>query len=209
VTEKNYVEVEGTDLAEAVRLACESLGCMRAEMEYRFDRDHFRSGADTVKLQARRKDPAIVRALRFGREFVGGLLDRMDIDGSVDVHLDEDQLAVRVRSERDGSLLIGREGRTLEALQLVVGKAAARLDPALRVLVDVEDYRGRREEALREMALDAIAEVRRLRRAVTLRPMNAYERRIVHLEVTNSPGVASKSVEAGPGGVKRLQIFPE
>ncbi|MCK6526652.1 KH domain-containing protein [Myxococcota bacterium] len=206
MTDKDFVEVEGVTLEEALREACRSLGAERHEVEYRLDRDHFRSGAASVRLQVRLKDPKQVEALRFGRTFVEGVLSRAGIEGEVDTRIADGTLQVGIRSQEDGSLLIGRDGRTLEALQYLVSRAASRVDPEMRVSVDVEDYRGRREEALRERAQDAIDEARRFRKTVTLGPLNSYERRIVHLEVTRASGVESRSV--GEGQLKRLQIYP-
>ncbi len=200
------MNIESETVEQALREACSQWGVTREEIEYTLDREHLRSGASTIRMEVRRKDPRVVQALAFGRDFLGGLLQRAGIEGEVQTQLHEGKLSLSIQSEQDGNLLIGRDGRTLEALQHLVSKAGQRVDPDLRVTVDVEDYRERREEGIREMALDAAHEARRFRKAVTLRPMNSYERRIVHMEVSKIEGVSSESV--GEGHFKRMQIFP-
>jgi spoIIIJ-associated protein len=103
----------------------------------------------------------------------------VDIQGS-----DEDDLA----------LLIGRHGQTLDAIQeltrLVVGR---RLDERIRVIVDVEDYRKRREQRLEARARDLAQKVLRSGREEELEPMNPYERKLVHDAVAEISGVESVS----------------
>ena len=91
--------------------------------------------------------------------------------------------------EDDMSLLIGRHGQTLEAIQeltrMVVGR---RLDERVRVIVDVEDYRKRREDRLEERARELAERVRETGREEELEPMNSYERKLVHDAVADVGG---------------------
>ena len=92
------------------------------------------------------------------------------------------------------ALLIGRHGQTLDAIQeltrMVVGR---RLDERVRVIVDVEDYRKRRESRLEEKAREAAERVLRTGREEALEPMNPFERKIVHDAVAEIDGVESAS----------------
>jgi spoIIIJ-associated protein len=92
------------------------------------------------------------------------------------------------------SLLIGRHGQTLDAIQelsrMVVGR---RLDRRIRVIVDVEDYRKRREERLEEHARELAQRVRDEGREEELEPMNSYERKLVHDAVADVEGVETES----------------
>lgn len=99
----------------------------------------------------------------------------------------------------DLGILIGRHGRTLDSLQVVVaaitGRTVGRRYP---VVVDVEGYRGRRREKLEDMAKRTADRVARQARAVKLRPMNSYERRVVHVALRDDRRVATASEGEDP-----------
>ncbi|MGH2767552.1 MAG: protein jag, partial [Actinomycetota bacterium] len=125
-------------------------------------------------------------------DFVEGLLEAMELEGSADVQVMEGELHVAVEGEEVG-LLIGRRGNTLEAVQELL-RAAVRRQARERIPItlDVEGYRGRRrvvlQEQAREMALRALEEGE-----VELEPMPAFERKVVHDTVNDIEGVESFS----------------
>jgi spoIIIJ-associated protein len=129
-------------------------------------------------------------------DFVDELLARMDIDAAAEpvVHGDHMYVDIVGEDEDDMALLIGRHGQTLEAIQeltrLAVGQ---RLDERVRVIVDVEDYRKRREDRLIQKATEIARRVARSGREEELEPMNPYERKLVHDAVSAVPGVESAS----------------
>jgi spoIIIJ-associated protein len=129
-------------------------------------------------------------------DFVDELLARMDIDASAEPTEHGGHMYVDIvgDDEDDMALLIGRHGQTLEAIQeltrLVVGR---RLDERVRVIVDVEDYRKRREDRLAKKAVDLARRVASSGREEELEPMNPFERKIVHDAVATVPGVESSS----------------
>jgi spoIIIJ-associated protein len=129
-------------------------------------------------------------------DFVDELLARMDIDAAAEpvVHGDHMYVDIVGEDEDDMALLIGRHGQTLEAIQeltrLAVGQ---RLDERVRVIVDVEDYRKRREDRLIQKATEIAKRVVRSGREEELEPMNPYERKLVHDAVSAVPGVESAS----------------
>lgn len=99
----------------------------------------------------------------------------------------------------DVGALIGRRGQTLDALQYLVNLAANKsAREHKRIIVDAEGYRRRREETLRRLAVQLAERARRSGRDVVLEPMSAYERRIIHLELQNQPGVTTRSVGEEP-----------
>ena len=95
--------------------------------------------------------------------------------------------------------LIGRKGERLSALQHLVNLMLSRkLGSWTRVLVDVEDYRGRRERQLREIAMRAAEKVRESGKMLQLEPMPALERRWIHLALRDNPDVATQSIGEEP-----------
>jgi spoIIIJ-associated protein len=129
-------------------------------------------------------------------DFVEELLDRMGIDAIAEPVRRGDRIYVDIvdAPEEDLSLLIGRHGQTLDAIQeltrMIVGR---RLDRRIRVIVDVDGYRQRREEQLAARGRDVAEQVRAEGGEVELEPMNPFERKIVHDAVAEVEGVESLS----------------
>lgn len=129
-------------------------------------------------------------------DFLEELIGHMGIDAVAEPNLHRDHMYVDIvgDDEDDMALLIGRHGQTLDAIQeltrMVVGR---RLDERVRVIVDVEDYRKRRETRLEENARDAAERVLRTGMEEALEPMNPFERKIVHDAVAAIDGVESSS----------------
>ena len=99
----------------------------------------------------------------------------------------------------DLAVLIGRHGRTLDALQMVLSSLmSSTLRFRYPVVVDVEGYKNRRRDKLRTMARSAAARAKRQRSKVSLPPMNAYERRLVHLALVDDDGVTTHSEGEDP-----------
>jgi spoIIIJ-associated protein len=134
-------------------------------------------------------------------DFLEELLARMDIDAIAEPQPQEGHMYVDILDgpEEDMALLIGRDGQTLDAIQeltrLVVGR---RLDQRIRVIVDVEDYRKRREARLEEQARELAARVRDQGIEEMLEPMNSYERKLVHDAVAEVEGVQTESRGVDP-----------
>ena len=102
-------------------------------------------------------------------------------------------------------LLIGRRGETLAALQLLVNLIVShRTKRRLRIIVDAENYRQRREENLRSLALRVAQQVRNYRRSIALEAMPPYERRIVHIALSDSKDISTESI--GEGEERRVVI---
>jgi spoIIIJ-associated protein len=129
-------------------------------------------------------------------DFIEELMGHMGIDAVAEPNLHHDHMYVDIvgEDEDDMALLIGRHGQTLDAIQeltrMVIGR---RLDERVRVIVDVEDYRKRRETRLEEQARDVADRVLRTGAEEALEPMNPFERKIVHDAVAAIDGVESSS----------------
>jgi spoIIIJ-associated protein len=109
----------------------------------------------------------------------------------------------------DGSgLIIGKHGQTLDALQYIMNKIAAHRyrEPREKVVLDTENYRGRRVEALENMALRMREKARKSRKPVTIGPLNPQDRRIIHITLSGDEDVRTES--KGEGFYKKLAIIP-
>ena len=148
-------------------------------------------------------------------DFLRELIRMMDVDAEVEVRLPEtpaDGLgrasAVLDIEGEDLGLLIGRRGSTLSALQYMVNVMVTRkMDSRALVTVDVEHYHRRREETLRNLAMRMASRVRQSRRPITLEPMPANERRIIHLSLSEDNSVVTGSV--GMGEERKVVIRPK
>ena len=110
-------------------------------------------------------------------------------------------------SGEDSGLLIGRRGQTLQSLQFLVNLIVRnKFGEDVRVVLDVEHYRQRRESSLRDMATKVASRVVQSSRSVTLEPMTPADRRIVHTALTEYPGVTTEST--GVGDSRKVTIMP-
>ena len=126
------------------------------------------------------------------------ILTRMGIQAEVEVEDTPDAISLTLKGADEG-LLIGKRGQTLDALQYVVNKILSKQGREKKqVVVDTEDYRKKREEALVALAEKVSQKVRKTRKPVTLGNMTARERRIIHLTLQNDDSVVTKSRGEGP-----------
>ena len=129
-------------------------------------------------------------------EFLKGLAEHMGSDAVPHGELDEETGIIRV--EFVGSnlgMLIGRRGETLDAIQHLANDVINRgQSKRIRVTVDAESYRAKREEALKKLALKIAGKVRKYRRNVTLEAMNSYERHVIHMVLQDEPEVTTFSI---------------
>ncbi len=127
-------------------------------------------------------------------EFVQDTLKAMNMAVEITSSIDEDgALCIDMKGEHMG-ILIGKRGQTLDALQYLANRVANKhQDGYVRVKLDTENYRARREETLKHLAKNIAHKVKRNRRPVALEPMNPYERRIIHSALQSDPYVTTHS----------------
>jgi len=142
--------------------------------------------------------PAFAEELALGATVLREMLESMDVEAEVVLDGSRREGGLEVQGN-DLGVLIGRGGENLVALQQVVSAITSKkVGHSVHVGVDIEGYRRRREEQLREMAERVASRVRATGAAVTLEPMLAYERRIVHLAVQGQAGLKTESVGVEP-----------
>jgi spoIIIJ-associated protein len=153
-------------------------------------------------------------ALRVARETVSELLERMNVGAQVTAHFGEPEdarsrspLLVEVNGD-DLSILIGPRAETLNALQyiagLIIGKELGRSIP---LVVDVEGYRQRRAQQIRQLARRMAEQAIKTGRRQVLEPMPANERRLVHIELRDHPNVTTESIGEEPR--RKVTIVPK
>ena len=126
--------------------------------------------------------------------FLKDTLAAMDMEVEIVSKVDEDGALSVDMSGKHMGILIGKRGQTLDALQYLANRVANKhQDGYVRVKLDTENYRARREETLKNLAKNIAHKVKRTRRAVSLEPMNPYERRIIHAALQSDPYVTTHS----------------
>lgn len=222
------IEISARTVAEAIQLALAQLGKDRDEVAI----EVLEAGSDEEEALVRvtavdDDDEAVsenVAALPAGgvdqiaRRILEDLLERMDIHGYVTaVHSTvpgqrgepEETITLHVEGadEEAMGLLIGRRGETLRSVQFMVNLLVSRkVQKWPQVVVDVGNYRQRRQESLEGLARRMADRVRQSGRPLTLEPMGAYERRIVHLALRADPSVYTES--SGEGEHRKVVIYP-
>jgi spoIIIJ-associated protein len=213
------VEASGATVDEATATALAQLGAGRDTVVVEV---LSRGGARPVpgeyltSSQARVRVSPIDEHTARGRELLGALLEQMEIPARVSVRRGTSPRAGETEapmilevSGDDLGLLIGWRGETLRALQttvnLMMGDEEGE-NQGRRLILDVERYRARREEQVRELAHRLADRVKANGERYTLDPMHAYERRIVHLTLQDDPAVRTES--SGYEPARRVVIHP-
>ena len=133
------------------------------------------------------------------KDFLTGLLEHLDSAAEVKVYEEEkNRYKVILEGQKLGAL-IGRRGETLDAIQQLTNYAVnSGCDKRLRIHVDAENYRAKREQSLESLANKVAGKVLKYRRSVTLEPMNAYERHVIHAALQDKEGVTTYSIGTEP-----------
>ena len=182
---------------EALALAAKELGTSVDALEYTVleepKKGLFGIGSAPAKIQA----SYALTGIELAVAFVETTLKNMHIDATVTVSDTELGKKIDVTGEAAG-VLIGHHGETLDSFQHLANLAANRTQnkktPVPKISVDIESYRAKREETLRALARRMAHKVVKFKRSVMLEPMNPYERRIIHAELQNFPGVNTNSI---------------
>ena len=166
-----------------------------------------------MKLNAKISPLYIAFAEIFAFNFINQLVKDMGLDVTVEMKevegSDKDCKLIDISGEGAG-VLIGHHGDTLDSLQYLANLAANKrvngVKPDyVKITVDAENYRAKREETLRTLARRMADKVLKQKRSVMLEPMNPYERRIIHSEIQNIEGVSTNSI--GSENNRRVVMF--
>ncbi len=186
---------------EAINLAVEELGISLEDAQVEV-LEKARAGflgigsaPARVRVTCEIEDPVDVKVAAF----LEGLFERMGVEAQANVTVNEDgSVAVELVGSGIGAL-IGRRGETLDAIQHLANYSINRGDKQrVRISIDAENYRAKREESLVKLAKKVADKVLRYRKSMTLEPMNAYERHIIHTALQDVAGVNTFSTGSEP-----------
>ena len=142
----------------------------------------------------------------YAKEVLEGIIERMGLETEVEIREDDEQVVLDVTGE-DAGRAIGKKGQTLDALQFLVNKVVNRFPEGRRyIVVDSGDYRERHDKSLVSMARREAKRALDQGRTITLQPMPARDRRLIHLSLAKFEGVTTRSNGEGLG--RRIQIIP-
>ncbi len=198
--EVQTVEKKGKNVDEAIKAALDELECAIEDVSIEVLEEPSKGILGLVG-----KKPAVVRVSLVKkpeeevRQVVEDLLNRMKIDYQINqVECESGRVRVNIIG-KDMGLLIGRKGETLNAVQYIIGLIINRQrEERIRVLLDVEDYRKKREESLEALALRLSDKVKKTKKNVVMRPMSSQERRIVHTILQADPQITTFSLGDEP-----------
>ena len=213
------LEVSGKTVEEAIDLALEQLGLSIDEVEVtvlKKGKPGFLGlGAEeatvrVIPLQSGQEEDEVAA---LAKKTVEELLRLMKLEAKVEptsplqaTSPEIESIALEIKGQ-DLGILIGRRGETLTALQYIVRLIVARHQKTrVPVAIDVEGYKQRRYQVLRDLALRLAQNVKATGRSTTLEPMPADERRVIHLALSVNPDVTTQSI--GEGEVRKVAILP-
>jgi spoIIIJ-associated protein len=220
------LEIEAKTMEEAINKACEELQVSRENLEIEVLANGSSGflglvGAKNAKIRATVKERSAARleetrsaspsstnsAGEAARKTLLDLLRLLEVEASVDWKEDSERILLIIKGDGSG-LLIGRKGQTLDALEYLINKIIHKdAEDKKRIVVDTENYRSRREDSLVKLAQRLGDKAKRLGRPVTISPMSAHDRRIIHLALQEDKSLRTWST--GTGLYRKVIISPE
>ena len=181
----DFKEYTGKNIDDALTNACVDLGTTTDKLEY----EVISKGSNGI-LGIGSK-PAVIKARKnqsiedIAREFLGKVFEAMELTVKINMDINEEDGVVNIDLVGDDmGILIGKRGQTLDSLQYLV---------SLVINKESEKYRERRKATLENLAKNIAFKVKRIKKPVSLEPMNPYERRIIHSALQNDKYVTTKS----------------
>ena len=208
----DFLEFEGKTTEEAIEAACAHFQVPPENLEIEIlsvgSSGLFGLGRSKARIRAALRGESETEApiLPRAQEVLEQLLARIGESAKVSARQEDDRIILLIETE-DPGLLIGKQGQTLEALQFLVTKILAKqTHRKVRVVIDIESYRARHNDALTHLALKYGEKVKRSGRPITLNPMNPPDRRIIHLALQADKDL--KTMSRGEGLYKKVVIYP-
>ena len=191
----DYQKFSAKTVSDAITEACKVLGVTSDKLDYVVKEEGSNGflgiGAKDAVIEAKVKSSVIDKAKIFLNDVFAAM--KMTVVINAEYKEDEKELTIDLSGD-DMGVLIGKRGQTLDSLQylvsLIVNKDST---DYIRVKVDTENYRKRRQDTLENLAKNIAFKVKRTKRTVSLEPMNPYERRIIHSALQNDKFVTTHS----------------
>ncbi len=222
----NSVETEGKTIEEAINKACEELKVSKEDLEIEIlatGSSGFLGLVGAKKAQIRATCKTTVTPIEkevglppasssyhvgeMAKKTLQELLHLLGVEAEVELRDEPERVLLSIKSDGSG-LLIGRKGETLDALEYLINKIVHKgAEDKKRIVLDTENYRSRREESLVNLAHRLADKAKKLGRPVTISPMNAHDRRIIHLALQDDKTLRTRST--GTGLYRKVVISPE
>lgn len=190
---------KGKTVDEAINIALEEAGVSRENVEIEVlsegNKGIFGIGSKEAEVKIIIKDN---NAGDIAKDFVENVLEMLNLSANVDVNCDEERVNIDISGENMG-IIIGRRGETLSSLQYLTNLVVNRkVEDYIKVSIDTENYKQKREEALIKLAHKTAEKVIKYRRSFTLEPMNPYERKVIHSALQENEQISTYSTGSEP-----------
>jgi spoIIIJ-associated protein len=217
------IEIEAKNIEEAIEKICEELGKKREELAFEVIEEKARGifglmGNKRVKVRGTLKGVQPVQekergaqktgddALSYAKTVLEKILAGIAVPSRVEGRVDGETIYLDIKGDGTG-LLIGRHGQTLDAIQYIVGRIVGKqLGEKKVIVIDTERYRERRRENLERLSRHIGEKAKSTGRPISLQPMSASDRRIVHLALKHDRDLETRS--EGDGNLKSIKIIP-
>ena len=204
-----FIEISAKTIDDAVTAACQQFAITSDKLEYEVVEE---GKAGILGFGAK---PAIIKARvkatleDIVKDFLKDVFAAMNVEVVVNIDYNEEEKLMNIDLTGDDmGMLIGKRGQTLDSLQYLVSLVANKdTEDYVRVKVDTENYRERRKATLENLAKNMAHKVKRIRKSVSLEPMNPYERRIIHAGLQDDKYVTTHS--EGDEPYRRVVITPK
>jgi spoIIIJ-associated protein len=222
------LEVEGKTVEEAIEIACRELKVSRDKLEIEVLSAGSTGifgivGTKKAKIKALllgekaepvlEEEPTPIKILEPGEKtdlaremetIAGRILELMELEAQLKVKTEGNTITIVVEGEKSG-LLIGRQGQTIDALQYILSRVLSRLTPGkIKLVLDSGGYRERRKKYLSTLALRLAEKSKKTGKPVVMSPLNAHDRRIVHVALEKDKSL--KTISRGEGAMKKIII---
>jgi spoIIIJ-associated protein len=202
------LEIEAKTVEEAIEMACSELNVSRENMEVEVLASGSTGifgivGTKKAKIRATAKEDPLDLAAA-AETITKDIITLMGLEAALTARVEGNSVSIQFAGDKSG-LLIGRRGQTLDALQYLLTRILhRRFSEKVNIVLDSGDYRDRRRKYLEELALKMAEKSKQTGKPVVLSPMNAHDRRIVHLALEKDKSL--KTISRGEGLLKKIII---
>ena len=207
-----FVIKEGKNLEEAIEEACKELNIDRDKLDIEVLSNGSKGflglvGSKKTLIKATIKIDSNMKLLDEAKEVLNRILRLMNIEAEVEGERKDDTIYLPIKSE-DSSLIIGRNGDTLSAIQFILNKIINKnVEKVVKIEVDSENYKERKKKRLMELAVKMAEKVEKSAKPITTEPMNPEDRKIIHVALKNYKDL--RTLSKGDGILKKIVILPK
>jgi spoIIIJ-associated protein len=204
------IEIEGKSVDEAIQLACQRLNLpadqLNIEIVSQGSAGIFGIGTRKAKILASPRQTPDDSSLADAKAILEAILAHFSTPATVQASWEEEQIKLDISTDGSG-LLIGKRGQTLHSLQYIVNKIFNKQSSRkVHIVIDTENYRDRRRQALTEVALQLAGRAKKSGKPAISSPLSAYDRRIIHLALKDDQELRTKS--KGEGSLRKVMVLP-